>query len=90
MIEQLLQGHLEELRIIRENATRPRAERGVGPDGGEEGEENDDDGDDEDEELDLNRLLGSGGVPASEPPPSDPQTRERPSSPPQEYHGMYS
>jgi len=94
MIEQLLQGHLEELRIIRENANRPRTERGVGPDEGGEDEENDEDGDDDDddddEELDLNRLLNSAGVLASEQPSSNPQTRERSGSPPQEYHGMYS
>lgn len=96
MIEQLLQGHLEDLRIIRENAARPRTERAIGPDGDEEGEDGDDDDDDdadEDDGLDLGEILFPGGFPASdsERPPPNPQTRERsPSPPPQEYHGMYS
>jgi hypothetical protein len=93
MVEELLQGHLEELRIIRENASRSSAERGVGPDGGEEGDDGDDDDDDgdEDDDLDLDEILFPGDPPASEQPPSNPQTRERSRSPPpQEYQGMYS
>jgi len=86
IIEQLLQGHLEELRIIRENANRPRAERGVGPDGGED--EADDD--DENRRLNLDMLLNARGSSTSGPPPPNPQTRERSRSPPQEYNGMYS
>lgn len=82
MIEQLLQNHLEELRVIRENAVRPRAERGVGPDGDENGEDADDD-------VDLDVLI-SGGMPTSGQPPPISQARERSPSPPQEYHGMYS
>lgn len=91
MIEQLLQGHLEELRVIRENAMRPRAEQGVGPDGGED-EDDDDSDDDEDDDSDLDLLI-SGGTSTSERPPSDPQTNSRPPSPDppaREYHGMYS
>lgn len=79
MIEQLLQGHLDDLRDIRENA-RSVAERGVGPDGDE---------DEEDVDLDL-ELLIPGGMPTSGQPPPNPETRERSPSPPQEYHGMYS
>ena len=90
MIEQLLQNHLEELRVIRENANRPRAEEDVGPDGGEgEGEEGGGDEDEEDD-LDLDEILVPGGLPGPERPPSNSQTRERSRSPPEEYHGMYS
>jgi len=87
MIEQLLQGHLEELRVIRENAAGPRAERGVGPDGieGEEGI----DGEGEDDDEDLEALI-SGRISPSERSPPNSQTRGRSPSPPQEYHGMYS
>ncbi|KAF9651130.1 hypothetical protein BDM02DRAFT_977210 [Thelephora ganbajun] len=88
MIEQLLQGHLEELRVIRENGARPRTERGVGPDGGEEGN-----GDDEDEGdvLDLeSEVWIPGGLLTPERLPSNPRTREPSRSPPQECHGMYS
>lgn len=84
MIEQLLQGHLEELRVIRENATRPRAERGVGPDGGEAVEDVDED-DEDDEDSDVSEIIS----PLERSPPN-PQTREHSPSPPQEYHGMYS
>lgn len=82
MIEELLQNHLEELRVIRENAARPRTERGVGTDGNENGEGVDDD-------VDLGILI-SGGMPTSGQPPPISQTREPSPSPPQEYHGMYS
>ncbi|KAF9780222.1 hypothetical protein BJ322DRAFT_1085308 [Thelephora terrestris] len=90
MIEQLLQSHLEELRVIRENARRPRAERGVGPepvgDGGQRG------GDEDDSEwVDLNLDgISTPELAPPEGPPPNPQTRERSRSPPQEYHGMYS
>lgn len=87
MVEQLLQGHLEELRVIRENASRQRAERGVGPDGGED--EEGDGGGDEDDDLDLNEILMPGGLLDSDRPQSNPQARERSRSP-QGYHGMYS
>jgi len=87
MIEQLLEGHLEELRIMRENAERPRAERGVGPDGDED--EEDVDGRDEDDDDDLDALI-SGAMSTSERSPPNSQTRGRSPSPPQEYHAMYS
>ena len=94
MIEQLLQNHLEELRIIRENARRSTAERGVGPDaGGDEGEggEDADGGNDEGEAIELPDLEGIlVAALAPEQPPPIPQPRERSRSPPQEYHGMYS
>jgi len=101
MVEQLLQNHLEELRVIRENASRPRSEQGVGTDGDEE--EEDGGGDEDDDldldglltpegfpDLDLDGLLTPGGLPDSERPPSNPQIRGRSRSPPEEYHGMYS
>lgn len=88
MIEQLLQGHLEELRVIRENAAGPRAERGVGPDGVEDEEGIDGEGEDDDDD-DLEVLI-SGRMSPSEWSPSNSQTRGRSPSPPQEYHGMYS
>ena len=79
MIEQLLQGHLEELRVIRENAERPRAERGVGPD--ESGDEEDVGGGDEDDDEDLDALI-SGQMSTSGQSPPSPQTRGRSPSPP--------
>jgi len=88
MIEELLQNHLEELRIIRQNAVRPTTERAVGPDGGED--EEDDDDYDEDDDLDVDGISIPGGLTSSERPLSSPQTRECSPSPPQEYHGMYS
>ena len=88
MIEQLLQNHLEELRVIRENASRPGTDEDAGPDGGEGEEE--DGGADEDDDLDLDDILVPGGLPGPEQPPSNPRTRERSRSPPEEYHGMYS
>ena len=88
MVEQLLQGHLEELRVIRENASRQRAERGVGPDG--DVDEEGDGGGDEDDDLDLNEIPMPGGLLDSDRPQSNPQARERSRSPPQGYHGMYS
>jgi len=94
MIEQLLQNHLEELRVIRENANRPRTEEDAGPDGEDEGEEggggDEDEDEDDDLDLDLDEVFVPGGVSGVEQPPSNPQTRERPRSPPEEYHGMYS
>lgn len=91
MIEQVLQGHLEELRVMRENAIRPRADRGVGPEEGGEGTGSGDTGDNGDE--DSGSVPGAfppspTATPTPEPPPSDSRRRER--SPPQEYHGMYS
>jgi len=88
MIEQLLQGHLEDLRIIRESAARPRAERGVGPDSG--GVEVDDGRDGGNVDLDLDQVPVPPTPSTSERQPPTPQTRERSRSPPQEYHGMYS
>lgn len=89
MIEQLLQGHLEELRVIRENAGRPRAERGVGPDGGEN--RGGDGGGDEDDDSEAGEFFIPGGISGVDQLPSGPQTRERSPSPPQEHlHGMYS
>ena len=89
MIEQLLQNHLEELRVIRENANRPRIEEDAGPEGGD-GDGEEDGGGDEDDDLDLDEILVPGGLPDSGQPPSNPQTRGRSRSPPEEYHGMYS
>jgi len=91
MIEQVLQGHLEELRVMRENAIRPRTDRGVGPEEGGEGAGSGDTGDNGDE--DSGSVPGAfppspTATPTPEPPPSDSRPRER--SPPQEYHGMYS
>jgi hypothetical protein len=76
MIEELLQTHLEDLRVIRENAAvRPTAEPAVGSDAGRvQGE---DDGD-----RDGGRNLDETPIPS--------QHRGRSPSPPQEYHGMYS
>lgn len=92
MIEQLLQGHLEELRVIRENAARSRTERGVGPDSGGDEREDDNDEDGGDEDLGLDEVLVDNPVlsPTSERPLPNPRARERSRSPPQEYHGMYS
>jgi len=89
MIEQLLQNHLEELRVIRENANGPRIGEDAGPGGGG-GEEGEDSGGNEDGDLNLDDILVPGGLPGSERPPSNSQTRERSRSPPEEYHGMYS
>jgi len=86
MIEQLLQSHLEDLRIIRENA---RADLGTGSDSGrpQGGDDDSHDGGGDNSDLD-------GTPPVSESPPerqpSHSQTSERSRSPPQEYHGMYS
>ena len=88
MIEQLLQNHLEELRVIRENANRPGTEEDAGTEGGENEEE--DGGGDDDDDFDLDEILVPGGFPGSGQPPSNPQARERSRSPPEEYHGMYS
>ena len=89
MIEQLLQGHLEELRVIRENAAGPGAEGGS--DGVEDEESVDGEGedDDDDDDDDLEALISRPMSPSERSPP-DSQTRERSPPPPQEYHGMYS
>jgi len=89
MIEQLLQNHLEELRVIRENANRPRTDEDAGPEGGE-GEDGAGGDEDEEDDLDLDDILAFGGLQNTERPPPNPQTRERSRSPPEEYHGMYS
>jgi len=85
MIEELLQTHLEDLRVIRENAAvRPTAEPAVGSDTG--GVQREDGGD-----RDGGRNLDETPIPSiSESHPTTPQHRGRSPSPPQEYHGMYS